>query len=724
MTRHMGAFLAVAIALAAPALRSQAALDSPGVRNWAWDQVKAWTFHRKDNQGHAIWTPLKFLDLTYEEQNAQLLDRLAGNPLERRAALALLATRPMEQWVRPGLRRTACRDEVAAWAYRHGFKLDGKDPYGYLEPSARLDRPWTQGLGLHLDGPSWRFQWIPAPALLAFKTEGGALPGPLQTAPVPTVLMHFRQLRPGLARLRDLAGGEEGVVDTLAHGTRAGFLLRHLGPWLKEAPAGLEPLAGKEAWVLHYGLPKGFGPSAGTLVFLPGDLPARTTLALGLLKLNPTSAGARSRSQTWEDGRGGKAQITQVRGSGGVLHLLAVPEGTWLCDREDPLRAVALPWAFTALGERQEWCKVALAALRPDTDASIWILPRLGAGAAFERAALRRRLLGVDAPTWANPSIAKAAPRGGVLSAALGAGPTEVLLNAILRLDREALPTLPPLPDGPLKATPEQRRAYDREAAALAERRRSLASLNTDLAALQGLLDLRGAAFLWNGWTAPSPLTPAQRAILADFQKLRRADPVKAAQLERHRRIDVYGGFLEPGMSPGIALALPVLAGKGPQAEERLRALWPRLFKGPGQNQDYAKGVTLHRVLTDQAFRPSYAFAADTLVVATDDAAAQAMLAGLLGQAPSLADRSSTAYGRLEMDGPRAARDLEFLLLSYLRANQEGRYWWLGEPEPTGDDASAEVAATFGPFLGALRGLGRQELDVDLTAAGFEARRR
>jgi len=183
----------------------------------------------------------------------------------------------------------------------------------------------------------------------------------------------------------------------------------------------------------------------------------------------------------------------------------------------------------------------------------------------------------------------------------------------------------------------------------------------------------------------------------------------------------VYGGFLEPGLAPGLALGLPVKAGRAAQAREVVARLWPRLFKGRPQARELAQGVSLHRVATDQAFRPSYALAGEILVLATDDAAAQAMVAGILGQAPTLADSPSRAFGRMELDGARAAQDLEVLLLSYLRANQGGRYWWMGEPAPTGDEAAAEVASTFGPFLAAVKALGRREVQVELTPAGFEA---
>ncbi len=713
---HVRALFAAAVVLP---LLAQPSLDAPQVRAWAWDVVKTWRLQKRDLQGNPLWDATPFMAAGYEAQNATLLDQLAtGDARNRRAALVVLGTRPLADWGPRGLRKDACRDEVALYLYRHGYRFPDREPFLYLEPASRLERPWTQGLGLHLEGAAWRFQWIPSAALLPGKA-GGALPPALEGAPAPTALLRLAHLRPGLQRLRDLAGGSEGLPAALAQGTRAGFLLRHLGPWLDKG--GLEGLADREAWILHYGLARGFAPAEGTLVFLPGDLPGRVSLALGLLKLNPTTVGARSRTVTWEDGRGGKAQVTQVRGAGGVLHLLAGPGGTWICDREAPLRAVAFPSPLVTLAERQAWCGVALAGLRPGTEASLWVLPRLGAGAAFERAMLRRRLLGADQPTWANPGIAKAAPRTGALSAALGAGPTEALLQAALRFDQDGMAALSPLPEGNLPVQASQRQAWERERDALARRRQDRSGLQKELGALLGLLDLRGAAFLWNGWTAPEPLTAAQRAALADFQRLRKTDPRKAADLLAHRQVDVYGGFLEPGLAPALALGLPVKAGRGGEVREAVAKLWPRLFKGRQQTRDYAQGVPLHRVLTDQAFRPSWALAGDVLVLATDDEAAKAMLAGILGQAPSLADAPSRAYGRAELDGPRAARDLEILLLAYLRANRGGGYWWMGEPEPSGDEAAAEVASTFGPFLGAVKALGRREVQIELTAGGFEA---
>lgn len=734
-------FLMVALSLALQAAGAPSPVDAPALRNWAWDTAKAWRCWKLDARGQRQGDPVGFLGLGYAQQTTELLARLGGSPAERRAALLLLGDRPTAQWGPQALAqdRPESRDEAALWLFRHGYRGAGQDPYAYLDPANVVTRPWTQGLGLHLDAAAapapgasqsaqaaagWSFQWIPSPALLPRRQGAAGLPAALEAAPIPSVLLRLRQLRPGLEQLQALAGGAAGLPGTLASGSRAGFWLRQLGPWLRQPPPGLAPLAGREAWVLHYGLDRGFGPAAGTLVFLPGDLPARTSLVLDLLSLNPVAAGPRARTRTWEDGQGGRARVEQVRGAGGVLHILAGPGGTWICDREAPLRAVAFPAPFPTLGERPEWARVAMAAVRPSTQVSLWLLPRLGAGAAFERVALRRRALGLDQPTWPNPAIAKAAPRTGVLTAALGAGPTEVLLKTLLRQDQDPVPTLEPLPSGPLQPTPEQRRDHAREAAALALRRKNQAALAADAAALQAMLDLRGAAFLWRGWVRPPALDPAQAAALQAFQQLRRTDAGKAGRLLRRRRIDAFGGFLEPGLAPELGLALPIRAGQAGNAAQQLARLWPRLFLGRLQHTDYAPGVTVHRVLTEQAFRPAYALCGDTLVLGTDDEAVRDMLAGSMGQAPSLADRASAAYGRAELDGERAAQALSQLLLAYLRANAGGGDPWLedADAQPSGDDAAAELAASFGPFLGALRALGRQPLALELTAAGFEAR--
>ena len=550
---------------------------------------------------------------------------------------------------------------------------------------------------------------------------GGWLPKGLERAPQPSALLRLKHLRPGLAKLQSLAGGEAGMVGALAQGTRAGFLLRHGASWLQESSVVLEPLAQREAWILHYGTARGTGPSGGTLVFMPGDLPTRTKLALELLRLNPTSRGARVRTVKW----GGRQEITQVRGSGGVLNLWASPEGTWICDKEAPLRAAVSPGAFVTLGERPEWCRVALAALRPETELSLWIVPRLGAGAAFERLALCRRMQGLAQQTWPNPFIAKAAPRSGALSAALGAGPTEAMMGAILRIDREETlsePRMAAFADGGQNLTPQQQQHYRAETERVRARLVARKGLRSEIAVLQGLLDLRGAAFYWNGWTPPPPLSAAQRAALTEFRKLKQEGPSQASRLERQGQVQAFGGFGEPGMSPSLALALPIQKGRAIQVEELIRKLWIQLFKGQAQNREYAKGVLVHRIATEQAFTPAYAVLNETLVLGSDSEAVQAVMAGLLGQAPTLADMPSNAFGRVSIDGDKVARDLEALLLAYLRIQHGGRIWWFGEPAPSEDEAAAEVASTFGPFLGALRILGRQTLEVDLTSAGFEAR--
>lgn len=712
--------------LAAGEALAQGVTVSQGVKNWAWDKVKSWTYYQKDARGQMLSQGRKFFDLSYAEQTQGLLEHLKGSEAERRAALLVLADRPLDQWARPALAKSGHRDEVSLFLYSRGYRYPDKDPFVYLDPANRVDRPWTHGLGMHLDpGGKWRFQWIASPALMPSMNSSAALPKALESAPQPSALLHLRQLRPGLARLQALAGGENGVVSTLADGTRAGFYLRHVNAWLKQANAALEPLATREAWVLHYGLSRDSGLSEGTLVYLPGDLPARTKLVLDLLKLNPTSSGARSRTVTWNDAYNGAFQIAQVRGGGGVLHLYATADGTWISDREAPLKALMAPPIQPTLGERTEWCKVALAGLKPDTEASLWIVPRLGADAAFERAALRRRLLGVQDKTWNNPYIAKAAPRSGDLSISLGAGPTSDLVKALVRLDDEATipePTMPAYANGGTNLSPEQRQAYQKDLQDARTRNAGRKGMRDDVNALLAMLDLRGAAIHWNGWVASPALTPAQKAAQAEFQKLQKEGPYYAARIQQQAKAGFYGGFGEPGMTPSVALALPVLAEKQGAFEEAMKRIWPRLFKGRTENREVAKGVVLHRVRTQQAFSPCYTVAGGNVVFGSDEAAVQAVVAGLLGQGPSLADYQSKAYGIAEVDGPGVSKDVESLLLAYLRINHGGRYWWFDEPSPTDDESAAEVAATFGPFLGAIKTLGKVSLELEWTAAGLEAR--
>jgi hypothetical protein len=233
--------------------------------------------------------------------------------------------------------------------------------------------------------------------------------------------------------------------------------VRHLEPWLKQVSPALDPLAQREAWLLHYGVERGSGPR-GTLVFLPGELPNRTYLMMSLLKLNPLSSGARSRTVQW-NGPGGAVEVQQLRGSGGVFHLVQKAEGTWISDREAPLRALLFPGPQPSLGERQEWARVALAGMNPGTELSFWVIPGIGANTTFEAQATYRRLNRLQQGTWPNPFIAKAAPRTGAMSLALGAGPTELMVQAILRVDDESpipVPELPTYVNGLESLAPQQ----------------------------------------------------------------------------------------------------------------------------------------------------------------------------------------------------------------------------------------------------------------------------
>jgi len=703
-------------------IHSQGAWASQGARNWAWDEAKTWYVRVKDPKGQDHWTNAKFGDLSYNDQTAQLLERLKDHGSVSRAALVLLGERPLASWGRAALKKASDRDEVAYYLYMRGFKLPDKDPYAYLEPGNRLERPWTHGLGLHLDGTdAWRFQWIPSPALLSRMDGPSRLPKALERAPQPGVLMRLGHLRPGLERLKGLGGGEGGVSAALAQGTRAGFLLRHLDPWLKQASAALEPLANREAWVLHYGVSReALGPT-GTLIFIPGELPTRTKLALELLKLNPLSKGARSRSVDWNG-----VSITQVRGAGGVLSLAITPEGTWMSDREAPLKALLFPKAQVNLGDRQEWCKVALAALRPETEVSLWVMPRIGADAAFERIAIRRRILGATQGVWPNPSIAKGAPRTGALALSLGAGPTEALVSSLLRTDHlEPIedPVMARFADGGHALSPEQQRAYQSEVQEAKARREGRKGMRDELQVVLNTLDLRGAAIHWNGWVEAPTLSAAQKSAMASFQKMRAEDRYKAMQEQRNGKAGFFGGYGEPGMTPSLALAVAIKPGQRASLQATLGRVLPKLFKGTHQKRAFA-GSEIHRIRTEQSFAPSYAIVNDTLVVGSDDASVQAVVAGLMGQAPTLADWQSGAFARAELDGAKVASALESLLLAYLRANGGGRSWWWLEGPTSSDEAAAEVASTFGPFLGAIRGLGKRGLELDWGPSGLEGRPR
>jgi hypothetical protein len=716
---------ALALACAALALSAQGAGQAPA---WARERAERWTIYRNDARGQRVWKAVPFSQMTPQEQWDQTLDHLK-DPGSRRTALRLLAARPFAAWADEALRTKD--PEASLFLYQLGYRQSGPDPFAYLGSPDRLDRPWTHGLGLHMDRGSWRFQWIPSPVLF---TQGGTavLPKGLEAAAQPGVLMHLKQLRPGLERLVALAGGSDragsGLVPALAQGSRAGFMVRHLEPWLKQASPALEPLANREAWVLHYGVAREGRPDAGsalqgTLVFIPGDLPARTQLLMALLKLNPLSSGARSRVVKWT-GAGVSTEVQQLRGSGGVFHLIQKAEGTWISDREAPLRALLFPGPEPMLGERAEWCRVALAAMGPDTELSFWMAPRIGADASFENQALRRRLANAQQGTWPNPFVAKAAPRTGAMTLSLGAGPTEKLVEAILRVDdgRDLpLPQMPVFATGGQGLSPEQMKQYQETLAAAQNRQRQRAALRQDAAALQACLDLRGAALFWSGWVSAPVLTLAEKASLAELARLRREDPWRAMQAQRDGKIQAFGGFGEPGMVPSLALALPLQGGKRLQVENLLKKVLPRLFKG--QNQKQQNGAAeLHRILTAQAFRPAWTLVADTLVLGTDEAAVKVVAAGLQGQAPTLADIESKAWARMELDGARASKELENLLLAYLRGRTSSG-WWIGDAT-TEDDASAELAFSLGPFLGAVKALGPVRVEWNWTAGGLEGRPR
>ncbi len=691
---------------------------------WAQERAASWSIYRSQ----PTWQRVSFTQMTPTEQWEQLLSRLK-EPDNRRAALQHLAQRSIPIWAEEALKTHD--PEVALFLYEHGYRQAGADPFTYLGSPDRVERPWTHGLGLHLDKGGWRFQWIPSPVLFT-QTGQAVFPKGMTQAAQPGVLIHLKQLRPGLEKLVALAGGTgnpssgstSGIMPALAQGSRMGFAVRHLDPWLKQASPALEPLANREAWVLHYGAERtGSRNLQGTLVFIPGDLPTRTQLLMALLKLNPLSSGARSRVVKWK-GPGAVTEVQQLRGSGGVFHLIQKAEGTWISDREAPLRALLFPGQEPTLGERREWARVALSAMTADTELSFWIAPRIGADAAFENQAIHRRLANAQQGTWPNPFVAKAAPRTGALTLSIGAGPTEKLVEAILRADDTSdfqLPQMPAFANGGQALSPAQTKAYQDALAKAQERQRQRTSLRQDAATLQSALDLRGAALVWNGWVSAPVLTPLEKASLTELARLRREDPWRAMQAQRDGKIEAFGGFGEPGMTPSLALALPIQAGKRLQVENLLKKLLPRLFKG--QNQKQAFGTSeIHRVLTAQAFRPAWTLVADTLVLGTDEAAVKAISAGLQGQAPTLADSDSKAWARMELDGARASKELENLLLAFFRSHT-GSGWWIGEANSE-DEAASELAFSLGPFLGAVKALGPVRLDWNWTAGGLEGRPR
>ena len=706
--------------------------SNEGARDWAQKQLKRWRVIKRDARGDRLWTDKYFNDVSWTEQTDQLLSALDGrndSGTQSQAALILLSERPMEQWASRALELKSSNnhDEIAWLLYRMGYKQPGADPFAYLGDKNSLDRPWTEGLGLHLDrGGAWRFQWIPSASLMPQMKVGEGVPKALERAAQPGVLIHMKELRSGLERLRDLAGeGDSGIISSLNQGTRAGFLLRHLETWLKDAAPALEPLAHREAWILHYGTSRStWAPREGTLIFIPGDLPTRTKLALQLLQLNPTSKGARSRSATW-NGPSTSVEVQQVRGSGGVLSLYSAPAGTWICDREAPLRNVIFGGPAARLGERPQWCRTALAGSRADTEVSLWMAPRLAADAAFESQAARRFQQHTSQQTWPNPTIAKAAPRSGALSLSLGAGPTEAMLRSLLRLDDPrpmVEPDLPALANGGAALSPIQKRDHQLEVERIRTRRIKRDALRKELEKVNEHLDMRGASLYWNGWVEAPPISEKEQAAQVEFRKLKREAPDRAARMERTGIAKLYGGFGEPGLAPSLALAVAIKPEQKGALQAALSARFHQLFKGQSQSRTVG-GIELHRVQTSQAFTPCWSMVNDVLILGSDDAAVAAVAGGLQGQAPTLADLKSESFGRAEVDGVALSKHLENLLLAYLRT-QHGSPWWWGEPPPDSDEASAELASSFGPFLGALRGMGKVDLALDWTAGGLEARKK
>lgn len=700
--------LALVVAMASSALLSQSV--APEVMLQARQLSRTWSTRR--NVNHRM-VDVAYLSLSREEQR-DFLAGTARNPAyrpNRDAALALLSEWPYDQ----GLSQIDHDPEAALAAYRLGLRAPGQDPTAILPWNGKPGRPWAQGMGLHLDPVGWRLQVIPAAAFLETAPSGSGFPSALHRAPAPTVLVHLSQLRPGLDRLAQVAGGPAGnLLKTAGSGSRAGFLVTHVQNWLDKAQGAVGPLELREAWVLHYGRR---GEGAGTLLFLPGNLPARTELTLGLLRLNPFSFTARARKVPLKDG----TLVDSLRASGGQLYLEARPEGTWIADRLQLLEECHRPGVRALLGERQGWGRLAFAGMA-QAPVSLWMLPHAGADAEFECGLLR--LAAHPRPLSQAPSaLAKGAPRGSGLSAALGQGATRVALEALLRTDSAFDPPTPSLPaftDGGSQLSPQQRRDFEGALAQAKRRQEAKRSYRAQVDRLLGVLEGQGAAFHWNGWTPAPPLGDAERAALVAYRK-------QGFWMDGPtRRTDTpgYGGYGEPGFTPSVGLVLPLKRGKGPEAEALMKSIFAASFSGAVQSKPFGS-VTLRRARVDQAFAPSYAVLGDLLLVASDDRAAAASLAGLQGQAPTLADLPASAWGLAELDGGRVATELEQLLLAYLGTlSHQPRRWWDPPIPGSADEVAEEVASTFGPFLDLIRAQGRVTLDLRWTPGGLEAKPR
>lgn len=212
---------------------------------------EGWVLHRssRDAQGKAHTFPVPFRQATAAEQLEFLVGTANGTYWPNRDACLVLLTDPA--WVR-AMPRVLTNPENRLALHRLGFRQAGSQPLGFLGRSSGVERPWITGLGLHLDPKGWRLQALVPTALQPQAPQGGGLPAPLQKAQVPSVLLHLKALRPGLARLAQVLGGPEArLLQDAAGGSRAGFLVRHLQAWLKKGDAALGALEGREAWVLH-----------------------------------------------------------------------------------------------------------------------------------------------------------------------------------------------------------------------------------------------------------------------------------------------------------------------------------------------------------------------------------------------------------------------------------------------------------------------------------------
>jgi len=607
--------------------------------------------------------------------------------------------------------------------------LGGQTPPGEVPP-----RPWVQGAGLHLEpGQAWRLQIMTPPALLPGAPKGTALPAGLQAAPVPTVLAHFTQLRPGLQRLVELGGGPRGaLLDTAAHGSRAGFYLRMTQSWLEQASPVLEPLAQREAWILHYGHDfsededrrKGL---RGTALFIPGNLPTRTKLMLGLAGLNPFNKGVRSRRATIKTDRLGEVASEQVLGAGGVLHIVFRPEGTWIADREAVLKSVLEAAHPRRLESRSEWGRMALSGMRSSTLASLWIIPRLAADEDFEAAMGRLRNRREDPGSEAR--LLQGAPRGQSLSLALGAGPLAPMLKAFTEPDDGY--EIPAASGGQFlnqaNLTPQQRQSRQLAEASVLKRQEERKALRGELGRLLGYLEPSSVALTWSGWTPAPPLPPQDKERLASYQKTGKWIDEQGQTHTFNPTRSFFAGRGEPGMTPSLAASIPLKKGRTAEVEASMKQVFQMAFTGQSQNRTEKSGFILRRIRTHQAFSPAWTVVKDTLVVGSDDRAVSAAAEGLLGRVPTLADLPGGTWGAGELDGERVAQDVESLLVAYLRARASvASVWWLPPQEgtATADDAAAEVATTFGPFLGLMKQLGKVPLQIHWRASGFEVQPR